>query len=378
MISTASTELIAELDGAIRDGSPRRRAQMLRQVTHLFLANADRLDERQITVFGNVLLRLIERTEASELVLLSAILSGLPSAPREVIGLLARHQEATVAVPILLKSEALSESDLIEIANHREQQYLLAISKRKTLDEALTDAVLKRGDTTVCRALASNVGARFSDQGCLKIAAAAERDADIADALAARPYMPVKELHDLLARANKTPQARHVKAAPPPTRKRIWEVIEDTSAGVAPKGPELIDYSESKSRVLALSHAGKLSDPAVNRFAVHGERTNLVAALSLLADVPIEIIEPLLKEGDCYGLIIACRASRLNWQTTLAVIDSRTDARRLTQVELERGEELFEALSLSVAQRTIRFGSVRDFAKTDLTYNNSTAVARAI
>ena len=133
------------------------------------------------------------------------------------------------------------------------------------------------------------------------------------------------------------------------------------------KAPAPIDYSEAKSRVLALSHAGKLSDSTVNRFAVHGQRTNLVAALSLLADVAIEVIEPLLRGSDCYGLVVACRASRLNWQTTLAVIESRSARRRLTQEELEQGKELFEALSLSIAQRTIRFGSMRDLAKPGLT-----------
>jgi hypothetical protein len=110
---------------------------------------------------------------------------------------------------------------------------------------------------------------------------------------------------------------------------------------------------------------------------VHGQRTNLVAALSLLAEVAIEVIEPLLKESDCYRLIVACRASSLNWQTTSAVIESRSDARRLTQEELEQGKELFEALSLSIAQRTIRFGSANDPAKAGLTHTPS-AAARAI
>ena len=144
---------------------------------------------------------------------LSMILCGQASAPREVVRLLACHEEATVAAPILLKSETLSKGDLIEIANQRGQQHLLAISERKTLDEALTDALLKRGDIAVYRALARNVGARFSDQGCLKLAAAAERDGDIADALRVRPSMPVKVLHDLLAEATKA-QPRKTGSAP--------------------------------------------------------------------------------------------------------------------------------------------------------------------
>jgi hypothetical protein len=225
-------------------------------------------------------------------------------------------------------------------------------------------------------ALARNTGARFSDQGCLKLAAAAERDGDIADALAVRPPMPVKVLHEFLTEA-RAAQARPCKTAPLPC-KTIREDAESLAAGVNPDAPQPIDYAEAKSRVLALSHAGKLGDRAVNRFAMLGERTNLVAALSLLAEVATEVIEPLFGESDCYGLVVACRASRLNWQTALAVIKSGSDARRLPQEQLEQGKVLFETLSLSIAQRTIRFGSVSDLAKPGLTHSPSAAAARAI
>jgi hypothetical protein len=353
MTAIAATDLVVELEGAIRDGSSRRRLQMLQQVTHLFLLSASRLGERQIDVFSDVLLRLIEGAEPDMLAPLSMILCGQTSAPGEVVRLLARHEDATVAAPILLKSETLSTNDLVEIANHRGRQHLLAISGRKILDEALTDAVLKRGDMVVYCALARNVGARFSDQGRLKLAAAAKRNDDIADALGTRASMPAVP-------------ARPRKTAPCATM------------GVNTNAPEPGDYAEAKSRVLALSHAGKLGDSAVNRFAVHGERTNLVAALSLLAEAATETIEPLFGESDCYGLVVACRASRLNWQTTLAVIKSRSDAGRLTREQLEQGKALFETLSLSIAQRTIRFGSISDLAKPGLTPSHSAAAARAV
>ena len=377
MIAIAVTELTAELESAISGGSPERRVQVLQQITHLFLSIAGRLDERQIAIFDDVLLRLIARAEPAPLTWLSTVLSDLTAVPTNVVRRLARHEEPTVAAPVLLKSEALSESDLIEIANHRGQQHLLAISERKTLDEALTDVLLKRGDTTVCRALAGNAGARFSDQGWRKLAIAAERDDDIADALVVRRSLPVKVLRDLLAGATKASQARHLKTAPPQTRETLRGVIESIPAGASPKAHEPTDYSESKSRALALSHAGQLNNSAVNRFAVHGQRTNLVAALSLLADAAIETIAPLFEEADSYGLIVACRASRLDWQTTLAVINSRSHAKRLTQEEIEEGKELFDALFLSIAQRTIRFGSAGDLAKPGLTGNTS-AAARAI
>ena len=57
-----------------------------------------------------------------------------------------------------------------------------------------------------------------------------------------------------------------------------------------------------------------------------------------------------------------------------SVIGHRKNARLLSQQELEHCRETFEAFPLSIAQRAIRFGSVRDFAaKFSLTGGTSTA-----
>jgi hypothetical protein len=135
MAAAASAALIAELDGAVRDGSPERRVQILRQVTDLFLSDADRLNETQISVFDDVLVRLIERVEARTLAHLSVTLSEIDTAPRAATRQLAFHDDALVAVPVLTKSNRLSEKDLIEIANTRGQQHLLAISGRETTSD---------------------------------------------------------------------------------------------------------------------------------------------------------------------------------------------------------------------------------------------------
>ena len=65
----------------------------------------------------------------------------------------------------------------------------------------------------------------------------------------------------------------------------------------------------------------------------------------------------LLIEGpDCYGLVGACKASRLNWQTTVAIIANRKAGPRPRQ-QLDEAREAFDALPLSNAQRALRFGS---------------------
>ena len=355
----ASNDFISELDRAIEGGSPARRCHMLRQIASLFLAGADRLDAHQIGFFDDVLLRLMEHVETSTLSHLSAMLAALAAAPKEAVRRLAHNEDAMVAGPVLVRSEALSDSDLIEIAGNRGQAHLLAISGRTCLSEALTDAILRRNDAASCRVLAKNEGAHFSDRGYSALVARAERDDDIADSLMLRPHLPASIGGELLARATPAVRARLLKIAPPEMRGTVQATLERIAVEASTKRPAPTDYTAAKSAVLALSKAGKLNDSSVNRFAVREERANLVAALSLLSDATIETIEAVV---DPCGLIVACRASRLNWTTTLAVIRYRCGVHAIPPADIERRREAFEALPLSVAQRAIRFGSVRDLA----------------
>ena len=112
----ACNEFIAELEGALRSSSPDRHVRILRQVTGLLLSCSDRLSEQQIGIFDDVLVRLIRTVDARPLAALSVAVADLPSAPREALRRLAFHEDAAIASPILLRSDCLSERDLIEIA----------------------------------------------------------------------------------------------------------------------------------------------------------------------------------------------------------------------------------------------------------------------
>jgi hypothetical protein len=74
-------------------------------------------------------------------------------------------------------------------------------------------------------------------------------------------------------------------------------------------------------------------------------------------------VEPLISNPRPDGLIVACKASRLDWTTTTMIIRNRPNCAPLSRQELEQGKEVFETLSLSGAQRTIRFWSARSSAK---------------
>ena len=363
MSKANSTALIAELEGAVKGGSPERRLQMLRRVTDLFLSDADRLNENQIGVFDDVLVLLMERMEARALAQLSTTLCSSRAAPKEVVRQLAYHEEAAVAVPVLTKSTRLSEGDLIEIASLRGQQHLLAISNRTALSTGVTDVLLKRGDSQVSHALAKNAGARFSESGYATLVESSEKDSALAETLGLRLDIPLKVLRELLAKAGAAVRVRLLKAAPPEMRAKIEDAIKSIVEQVAAPALAPVDYTESEAMVLAMNRSGRLGDQTINRFAIQGEYTHIVAAISLLTSVKTEAIEPLIDNPRPDGLIVACKAARLNWSTTNMILRNRPNCRPATRQEIEDGKEVFDALSLSSAQRTIRFWSARGSAR---------------
>ena len=77
---TASASLIPELEDVIQNGTPERRATMLRQVTTLFLDGAPQFADQHITLFDDVMLCLVTQIEAQVLAELSRSLAPVANA----------------------------------------------------------------------------------------------------------------------------------------------------------------------------------------------------------------------------------------------------------------------------------------------------------
>jgi uncharacterized protein (DUF2336 family) len=375
MTAIAPASLMAELDDAINDRSPTRRVEILRQVTNLLVSDVERLNPVQIDVFDGVLVRLIERAEIRTLAQLSRNLAGLTLAPRDAVRKLAFHEDAAVAAPVLRKSARVSDGDLIEIADIRGQEHLLAISGRETLNETLSDLLVVRGDSVVRGTLAQNPGARFSASAYVILVRDAERNDGLTEKLGLRRDVPAGLLQELVAKASAKVRARILEAASPDRRENIRAAIAKVADQIAALPRKPVDYTESKRKVVELNRMGKLNDQSVNRFAVQEEYNHVVAAISVLTDVAIAAIERLTGNAQLDGLIVACKAARLNWATTTMIIHNRPGCAPASKQQLERGQEMFNALALSTAQQTIRIWSAEKTAKKGDRSDSASAVA---
>lgn len=146
---SSQPSLIGDLEGAIQNGSDEKRLNTLRRITDLFLTSSRRLSEKQIEVFDAVIGQLIMRVEDRALIELSERLATIENGPIEVIRRLANDDKIAVAGPVLSQSARLATSDLVDIANSKSQDHLLAISSRSYLEEVLTSVLVKRGNTAV-------------------------------------------------------------------------------------------------------------------------------------------------------------------------------------------------------------------------------------
>ena len=167
---SAQPRLIRELENVIACGSTQRRNEILWQITNLFTQGSQRFSEDEIDLFDAVITRLAVEIEASVRALLAQHLAPLAKAPPNITRILASDDDIRVAGPILTQSECLDGAVILATAQSKSQAHLLAIAKRRTLSEEVTDALIGRGNREVVLNAAQNVGARFSQNGfCLLV-----------------------------------------------------------------------------------------------------------------------------------------------------------------------------------------------------------------
>ena len=174
--------LVQEFETALASGSVARRTDILARITGLFIDSADRYTADQIELFGDVMIRLVRTVVAKARAEVAERLAPVAKAPSHLIRVLAFDDDAAVANSVLSQSERLTEHDLLQAARTKSQRHLLAIARRRSLSEAVTDILVERGDDEVVRLLAGHSGAQFSKAGLRRLVDRRSRDGGVAPA----------------------------------------------------------------------------------------------------------------------------------------------------------------------------------------------------
>jgi len=365
-----NTELsiVDEVEEAINIGSTDKHLDALKRLTALFLSSVGEFNREQAELLDNVLERLIRTIELRAiadvsariaLAELSMQLAPVSQAPPSVVRRLAKNDEIVIAGPLLKESARLSEEDLVEIAETKGEQHLLAISGRWWLKEVVTDALLSRRYPSVSRRIVNNPGARISASGFAILLAQAESDPELAVETGIRIDLPSNLRVQLLRDATEAVRSRMLSRAPPHIFEEIRSAIAAVSAGVNREMSKVRSFAAAKQIVALLEDNGELNEAALFGFARQRKYEETVVALAVLSKSTIEVIRPLMQSLRDDGVLIPCKAAELSWETVSAVLESRFVSGSMGPQELAKAKSQFAKTTVEDARRMLRFWQVR-------------------
>ena len=354
--------LIHELEEALSSGSAERRAKTFLRITDLFVFGSSHFSDDHIALFDSIFNRLIADIETSARAALADRLATIPNAPPNAVRTLAFDDAIEVASPILKQSDVLDNVTLVENAGQKSQQHLLAISQRKSLSETVTDVLVERGNRDVALSAARNAGAKFSEAGYVRLVKRSEGDDEFALSVGSRSEIPRHHFLRLLTKASH--DIRHkLETAHPQSAHEIKHVVAEVATAIQAKAAAASrDYVAARAFVESLRSLGQLSEKDVEGFARSGKFEMTTAALAILCDLPIEVIERAMVQEDVGTSLIIMKAVGFSWATAKAVLLLRAGKRGIAPHDLEQYTADFARLKRATAQQVIKFQRNRQMA----------------
>jgi uncharacterized protein (DUF2336 family) len=352
---STSLSLMEELNDAVAHGGAGRRTEVLQRVTDLFAFGAAGYSGEQIILFDDVFKSLVASIEMSARATLADRLAKIPNAPPATSRALASDDAIDVAGPMLEHSEILDSATLVEQARTKSQQHLLAISRRKSLDTAVTDVLVERGDNPVVLSAAGNPGAAFSEAGYMTLVKRSHGDDELAIRIGLRRDIPRHHLLKLLMQASHSVRLKLDSAHLMATAVIQSAVAEAASAIQSETGAVSRNYLTAQAHVEALHASGHLDEAEVENFAKMGKFEETTAALAILSDLPIETVERAMVQERPETVLIIARSIGMSWPTVKGILKMRAGDRGIGAHEIELCLGTFTRLKLSTAQQVVEF-----------------------
>ena len=361
-IGPGHQSLVDELEAAIQQKNIGTRAEILRRITDLFVAGSDQFDGEQMSLFDDVITRLLNEIEQSARVAFGERLSAIANAPPNASRTLALDNSIAVAGPVLRRSESLDDDTLVTGAKTKGQEHLLAISQRKQLSENVTDILVERGNQKVVISTAANNGARFSQFGYSTLVSRSESDSELALLVWSRPEIPREYLLTLFETASEAVRLNFETADRSKTdlvRDMIRQAADQIQTQLRDHSP---NFSAARANIEQMHKNGELTESRVYEFASRGKFDETAESLSLLADLPIGAVERALVHDTGDQILILAKSIDFSWNTTRALLALQGGAdQRPIGVS---GEYLdrFKKLRLETARAAIQFYRLRERA----------------
>ena len=350
---TREKSFLRDLDDAVLRGTTESRTRALWHTTDLMITG--RYSEDEIWTFGEVIGRLADEIEVAARAQLAKRLAKFDKAPVNIIHKLAFDDSIEVAGPILQESNRLEPYALVANVCTKDQSHMLAIAKRKSIDESVTDVLVTRGNQEVVKSVANNDGARFSDFGFLHMIKRAEGDSILAEQLGLRKDIPRHVFQQLIAKASDDVRKR-LQHERPMMVDQIQTSVTDVAGELQSKfGPVSRTYFVAKRVVTTQHREGNLNENSISGYARSHKLDEVTIGLSLLCALPGDVIERAVLDKNREMLLILAKALDFSWATTMSLLFLGAKDHRITAKDLKDTESEYSRLNVETSRSVLKF-----------------------
>ncbi len=297
MATDLSASDVAKLASGKTDASVR--AETIAKVSDSFVKGALTASERALA--EDIFRTMARDVEVRVRQAMMDSLKDSPEVPRDLALELA-NDVAEVAVPFIEMTTVLSDDDLIEIIRSHGQAHQLAVARRPSVSEAVSDALVETTDEAVVATLVANEGAQLSEATMSKVLDNFGHVRPIATQMAERNALPLPIAERLVTLVSSKMQKRLEENA---------GVSAETAEAVGRETREkatvsLLDGSQDAPDIHALvsqlHKSGRLTHTLVVRALCMGDLVFFEAGLAKLAGIPVSNVYRLIHDKGSKGL----------------------------------------------------------------------------
>lgn len=189
-----------DVDRLMSDNSSSARVDVMHKVTSRY--KAGEFNDYELAIAEQIFRLMMKDVEIEVRKAFAEQITNMDNAPRDVVMHLAQDVEE-VALPVIEMSQVLSDADLVYLVNSSKQtSKLKAITRRNTVSERVSEALVETRYPDVVESLLSNPKAKLDTTSLTSIIETFGRDERVMQSMAARKNLPNHVIETLITMAS--------------------------------------------------------------------------------------------------------------------------------------------------------------------------------
>jgi uncharacterized protein (DUF2336 family) len=341
-----------------KETSSEKRRDLLRQVTDVFLEDDTARTDTEAKLFDDI----FDAVAADMETQVRAELARKIAISKAPLGRTARRlalDEIEVARPVIERSSALTQKDILDVIHMKGQEHMMAVTKRTDISEEVSSALVQRGEDRVVAALLENPRARIGRATFEKVADRAADNPVLHAPFVRNQQVPLDLLNDVYLKVEHSLRREIMRKFHGVSPAELEEALTtsrnhlSTAYGALPA-----DFETATDQIRQMEQRGGLKPPVLVQLLRENRRTAFMVAFSKLTDIDFDMARRLLETEDLDAIAMLCKGSGFDRGlfVTVCILISG-DAQGLAKAETFGA--LYEQVSVTAAQRALRFWKVR-------------------